>query len=135
MSLLSDRDRENAAATLRRYYANGALSFEELNDRLQIALSARRHSELTPALRELPWRDRTDLYRFGQAATMKGRRLAARAIFIAKVAMGWAMVNTLLLVSFVAVAALHGLSLLQASALPLAWVVTTLLAFRIARRH
>jgi hypothetical protein len=136
MTLVSDQDRENATAALRRHYASGCLSIVELNDRLQIALSARRRSDLAAALHELPhaWRDRNELYRAGQAVTVRGRRLAARAVFLAKVAVGWAMVNMLLLVSFVAVAALHGLSLLEASALPLAWLVTTLLAFRIARR-
>ena len=136
MSLISDRDRETATATLRRHYANGTLSLAELNERLHIALSARRRSELAPALRELPpaWRDRDELYRLGQAATMRGRRLVSRTVFLAKVALGWLTINVLLLLSFIAVAALHGLSPLEASALPLAWLVTTLLAFRIARR-
>jgi hypothetical protein len=136
MSLIGDRDRENATLALRRHYASGTLSFPELTERLQIALSARRRSDLAAALRELPppWRDRDELYRIGQSATMRGRRLVARGLFLSKVALGWMMVNVLLLVGFVAVAALHGLSLLEASALPLAWLVTTLVAIRIARR-
>ena len=137
MSLVSDHDRENATAVLRRNYANGTLSIAELNERLQVALSARRRSDLTAALHELPtvWRDPSELYRVGQAAAMRGRRLVTRAVFLAKVAMGWLLVNLLLLFSFVAVAAVHGLSLLEAAtALPLAWLATTLLAFRIARR-
>jgi Domain of unknown function (DUF1707) len=136
MALISDRDRENATAALRRHYASGTLSIAELNERLQIALSARRRSELAPAFRELPpmWLVPTELYRLGEAATMRGRRFASRVLFLAKVAMGWLMVNLLLLFGFIAVATVHGLSLLEACALPLAWLVTTLLAFRIARR-
>jgi len=57
-----------------------------------------------------------------------------RAVFLAKVVTAWLMLNLFLLVAFVVVAALHGLSLLDASFLPLAWLVTTLIAFRIARR-
>ena len=130
MSLVSDRDREAATVALRSHYASGRLSLSELNERLQVALSARRGRDLAAALHELPqaWRDRSELHR-------RGTRMVRRAFFLAKVVTGWAMVNLFLLVSFVAVAALHGLSLLEASLLPVAWLVTTLLAFRIARRQ
>jgi len=60
MSLVSDRDREEAAVALRNHYASGRLSLSELNERLQIALSARRRRDLAAALHELPplWRER-----------------------------------------------------------------------------
>jgi hypothetical protein len=136
MPLIGDRDRENATAALRRHYANGTLSLAELNERLQLALTAQRRSDLAVALHELPpvWLDRNELHRLGRAATVRGHQLVRRVLFLAKVAMGWLMVNALLFVAFVAVAALHGLSLLEASVLPIAWLVTTLLAFQIARR-
>jgi hypothetical protein len=123
MPLVSDRDREVATVALRNHYASGRLSLSELNDRLQIALAARRRSDLAAALRELPplWRDR-------------GTQMVRRGLFLAKVVTGWFMFNLFLLFSFVAVAALHGLTLGEASLLPLAWLVTTFVAFRIARR-
>ncbi|HEY2353680.1 MAG TPA: DUF1707 domain-containing protein [Gaiellaceae bacterium] len=123
MAFVSDRDREVATVALRGHYASGRISLAELNERVQIALTARRRNDLAKAFRELPplWRDR-------------GTRIVRRGFFLAKVVTGWVMVNTLLLISFVAVAVLHGLSLLEACLLPLAWIVTTLAAFRIARR-
>jgi hypothetical protein len=129
MPLVGDRDREAATVALRNHYASGRLSSSELNERLQIALSAHRSRDLAAALRELPplWRDRSELHR-------RGTRMVRRAVFLAKVVAGWFMLNLFLLFSFIAVAALHGLSLGEASLLPLAWLVTTLVAFRIARR-
>jgi len=129
MSLVGDRDRDAATVALRNHYASGRLSLSELNERLQIALSARRRRDLSAALRELPplWRDRSELQH-------RGTRMVRRAFFLAKVVAGWFMLNLFLLFSFIAVAALHGLSLGEASLLPLAWLVTTLVAFRIARR-
>src|SRR5579862_10701 len=124
MPLVSDRDREVATVALRSHYASGRLSLSELNERVQIALTARRRSDLANAFRELPplWRDR-------------GTQMIRRALFVAKVFTGWALLNMFLLTGFIAVAAVHGLTLLEASLLPLAWFVTTLLAFRIARRR
>ena len=128
MPLVSDRDREAATVDLRSHYASGRLSLSELTERLQIALTARRRSDLSAALRELPWRDRPALHR-------RGAEMIRRGIFLAKVVIGWAMVNVFLLVAFVAVAALHGLTLLEASLLPVAWLVTTIVAFRVAGRR
>jgi len=129
MPLVSDSDREAATVELRNHFASGRLSLSELNERLQIALTAHRRRDLAAALRELPplWRDRYELHR-------RGTQMFRRAFFLAKIVVGWFMLNLFLLVSFIAVAALHGLSLLEASLLPLAWIVTTLVAFRIARR-
>jgi hypothetical protein len=134
MPLVSDRDREAATVDLRSHYASGRLSLSELTERLQIALTARRYRDLAAALHELPWSDRRDLQRLGRAVSARGTQMVGRAVFLAKVVTGWMMVNMFLFFSFVAVAALHGLTLLQASLLPLAWLMTTLCAFRIARR-
>jgi hypothetical protein len=127
MTLVSDHDREAATVALRNHYASGRLTLSELNERVRIALTARRRSDLASALRGLPWRDRFDLH---------GRRtgMIRRGLFLAKVAAAWMTVNLFLLFAFAAVAVLHGLSLLQASLLPVAWLVTTLLAIRVARR-
>jgi hypothetical protein len=129
MPLVSDRDREAATVALRSHYASGRLSLSELHERLQIALTARRSRDLAAALRELPplWRDRRELQ-------VRGTQMIRRAFFLAKVVTGWLMLNLFLLISFAVVAVFHGLSLLEASLLPLAWLLTTLVAFRIARR-
>jgi hypothetical protein len=127
MALVSDGDREAATVALRDHYASGRLTLSELNERVRIALTARRSSELAAAFRDLPWRDRFELQR-------RGTRIVRRAFFLAKVAVGWFTVNVFLLVSFLAVAALHGLTLLETCLLPLAWLTTTVVAFRIARR-
>ncbi len=128
MPLVSDRDREAATVALRSHYASGRLSLSELTERLQVALTARRRSDLAAALRELPqpWRGRSELHR--------SAGMIRRAFFLAKVVTAWAMVNVFLLVAFATVAVLHGLTLLEASLLPVAWLVTTFFAFRIARR-
>jgi hypothetical protein len=136
MPLVSDRDREAATVALRNHYASGRLSLSEMTERVRIALTARRHTDLAEALHDLPapWRDRSELHRLGHAASVRGTRIVRRAFFLAKVVTGWFVINLFLLVSFAMVAVLHGLSLLEASLLPLAWLVTTLVAFRIARR-
>ncbi len=51
---VSDADRELATAALREHCAQGRLSYEELNDRLERALAARSRAELEMLTRDLP---------------------------------------------------------------------------------
>jgi hypothetical protein len=51
----SDSDRERAAVVLRRHYALGRLSVEELESRVSRAYDARWRSELRVLLRDLPF--------------------------------------------------------------------------------
>jgi uncharacterized protein DUF1707 len=50
----SDADREAVAGRLREAHAEGRLSFEEFQERLDATYAARTHGELTPLTRDLP---------------------------------------------------------------------------------
>ncbi len=52
--LASDRDREQVAERLRAAAAEGRLTAEELEQRLEAAFSARAEAELTPLVADLP---------------------------------------------------------------------------------
>jgi Domain of unknown function (DUF1707) len=52
--LVGDRDRELAAAALRRHFAHGRLSLAELSERVELTLRARSRADLNRALRDLP---------------------------------------------------------------------------------
>lgn len=50
----SDAERERVAERLREAVAEGRLDMEEFDERLEAALKARTHGELTPLVRDLP---------------------------------------------------------------------------------
>lgn len=52
--MLGDDDRDTAVERLQEAYAEGHISHEELDERLQHALTARTRGELAPALASLP---------------------------------------------------------------------------------
>ncbi len=52
--LLTDADRERAAHTLRQALAEGSLTVDEAEGRLEAAYAARREHELVPVLEDLP---------------------------------------------------------------------------------
>jgi DNA-binding MarR family transcriptional regulator len=51
---VNDADRDTAAAALGEHFAQGRLTLDELNARLDAALTARTHGELAQAARDLP---------------------------------------------------------------------------------
>ena len=51
---ISEDDRETAVQRLQDAYAAGHISHEDMDGRLDLALTARTHSELVPALASLP---------------------------------------------------------------------------------
>jgi hypothetical protein len=51
---VGDADREAAAAQLREHYADGRLTLEELNERLDQAFAAKTKADLNTVLRDLP---------------------------------------------------------------------------------
>lgn len=53
-----DADRDAAAATLREHYAQGRLSLEEFNQRLDAAFAATTHRQLSQLTWDLPHHDR-----------------------------------------------------------------------------
>ncbi len=52
---VGDADREAVAAQLREHYADGRLTLEELNERLDQAFAAKTRADLNTALRDLPY--------------------------------------------------------------------------------
>ena len=53
---VGDADRDTAAAALGEHFAQGRLTLDELNARLDATLTARTHGELAQAARDLPAR-------------------------------------------------------------------------------
>jgi len=51
---IGDADREEVAAQLREHYADGRLTFEELNERLDQTFAAKTKADLGTVLRDLP---------------------------------------------------------------------------------
>ncbi len=51
---VGDADRDTAAAALGEHFAQGRLTLDELNARLDATLTARTHGELAQAVRDLP---------------------------------------------------------------------------------
>ena len=52
---VGDADREAAAAQLREHYADGRLTLEELNERLDQVFAAKTRADLNTVLRDLPY--------------------------------------------------------------------------------
>jgi len=112
---------------------SGRLSVDDLNRRLASVLGARRPHEIASAFGDLPpiWRDRDELERLGHAA----RGLVRRGVFLGAVAAAWMTINAMLLVAFVVAAAVHAITPLEVALLPVAWLATTVIAFRAARHR
>ncbi|HZR95051.1 MAG TPA: DUF1707 domain-containing protein [Gaiellaceae bacterium] len=126
--LVSTRERETAAESLRRHFVNGRLSLEEFNDRVRLALDARDARQLRRALRGLPpvWRDGDEL-----------RSLAARAkrrAVIAIVTVLWALGSLVLLFSFAVGATADTPSAKDVVGYAVGWLVLSALAWRVRRR-
>jgi hypothetical protein len=133
VALASDRDREMATRALSRHYACGRLSLDDLTARLEAVLGASRRNEIVSTLRDLPptWRDGDEPQRLGRAATA----VVKRGVFLGVVAAGWWTINAMFLVAFVVAAVAQVITPLELALLPAAWLATTFLAFRIARRR
>jgi hypothetical protein len=125
---VSTTERDGAAEALRRHYVNGRLTLDELNDRLRIALKARRGWELRRALWGLPplWRDGDELRRLA--------REARRRVVVAVIGMLWVVASLVLLLSFGVSAVTDGPSTGNVIGYPVAWLVVTALAWQARRR-
>src|SRR6476646_998640 len=117
MALIGDRERERAANQLTEHYLQGRLSLEELTDRLEVALSARRHSEVRRAFAELP-----ATWRYQVSGARAGLDTAWRAVC-----------RTALLVGFVISVLVQGLSLANGILFPALWLLCTGVARRVTR--
>jgi hypothetical protein len=127
MALIGDRDREKAVELLRRHYLRGRLTLEELTERVELALRARRESEMRLALAELPSARR-------EGGLEPVWRAARRAAFVVAVWSLWWAASLVLMIGFVASVVVQGLSLANGLAFPALWLVCTLAARRATRR-
>ena len=105
----------------------------ELAERLEVALSARRDSEMRPALADLPdtWRAQTAMTQNLESLWHGARRVA----FLVLVWSLWWAASLILLIGFVASVVATGLSLVNAIAFPVLWLACTFAARRVARRR
>src|SRR5712691_10762053 len=108
MALIGDRERERAAGLLRSHYVRGCLTLEELGERLEVAIRARRDSEVRIALAGLPARWREQDARAGLDAVWQATQ---RAVFVVAVWALWWAASLVLLIGFVTSVVLQGLSL------------------------
>jgi uncharacterized protein DUF1707 len=127
MALIGDHDRERAAARLKQHYLRGRLSLEELTERLEVALTARREGDVRVALNGLP------------AAGLRSGldeawRAARRTAFVVAVWSLWWAASLVLLIGYVASVVAQGLSLTIAAVFAALWLLCTLSAKRVARR-
>ena len=56
---VGDADREAVAAQLRDHYADGRLTLDELNERLDQTFGAKTKADLTTVMQDLPYTQRT----------------------------------------------------------------------------
>jgi hypothetical protein len=128
VALVGTRERESAAAALRRHFLSGRLSLEELTERVGLALEARDGRDLRRAMRGLPptWRDGEELRRVARDA----KRRAVTAVVTGL----WLFVSLILLVALASDAVDGGLSAGTAIGYLVAWLLVSALAWRARRR-
>jgi Flp pilus assembly protein TadB len=128
--LVGDRDRDGAAHALRRHYAEGRLTTDELGQRLESALRARNGTQLRSALSDLPsaWRW-LDLQ-----APRSPLRAARNAAIVMGTAVVWLFWSVGLLAAFVAWLAARGPSLGALLIFPVLWLVLSWLLWHSSRR-
>jgi hypothetical protein len=132
MALIGDRERERAVELLKTHYRRGRLSVDELTERLEVALTARRESDVRLALAELP---AAPGQRSPVHSALNGMwQAAGRAVFALAVWCLWWAVSLVLLIGFVVSVVVQGLSLANAIAFPAVWLASTVLARRVTRR-
>jgi hypothetical protein len=128
MALIGDLDREQAAARLKRHYLQGRLSLEELTERLEVALTARRERDVRVALSGLPAPGL-------RSGLDEAWRAARRTAFLMAVWTLWWAASLVLLVGYVASVVAQGLSLTIAAVFAVLWLACTFAARRVTRRR
>lgn len=124
MGLIGDHDRDRAAARLRQHYLRGRLTLEELTERLEVALTARRDRDVRVALSGLP--------AFGLRTGLdEAWRAARRTAFLVAVWSLWWAASLVLLIGYVATIVVQGLSLAIAAVFAALWCVCTFFAKRV----
>jgi Domain of unknown function (DUF1707) len=133
MALIGDRERERAANQLTEHYLQGRLSLDELTQRLELALSARRHTDVRRAFADLPasWRQQVAGARSGLDSMWRG---VCHAALVLAVWVLWAAVSFALLVGFIVSVLVQGLSLSNGLLFPALWLGSTAVARHVTRR-
>jgi Domain of unknown function (DUF1707) len=138
--LVGDADRERGLAGLRRHYAEGRLSVEELDDRAGVLTGARTTRELRVALRDLPnglleseLVPRLVALRSSSVGEAVAGRLARVAVAVTLLVV-WLWASLVLLVAMGVWQLVAGPSRGAAAAFTLAWAAVTWLSWRIWRR-
>ena len=131
--LVGDHDREQAAAALRRHFANGRLSLTELSDRVDLTLRARSREDLNRALRDLPatWEDLPAIVQTAARRLHRGVR-RTKLLFVlvrlwSKLSLGLALVCGVALVAGAPLATALGAFLIV-------WALASLATWRAWRR-
>jgi hypothetical protein len=130
VSLVGDRERERAAASLRRHFVQGRLSIEELGTRAELALAARSRSDLRTALHDLPRLWETGVAsEFVDSATATVRR-GLRFVQFVMLAGVWALLSLSIAIAFAVSVAVFGSSLVVALVFLTLWVAVTFALWR-----
>lgn len=124
MARIGEQERERAATALKEHFLRGRLSVEELTERLEVALSARRDGDVRRALDDLPVLRRPSTLVHG----------VRRAAIVAGVWLTWWVLSVGLFFGFVASVVVGGLTWTNAILFPALWLGCTVLARRLARR-
>jgi hypothetical protein len=128
--LVGDRERDRVSLALRRHYAEGRLTTEELAQRLESALRARNGGQLRSALTDLPsawgWLD--------MRAPRSALRYARNAAIFFGTAVVWLFWSVGLLAAFVAWLAARGPSLGALLVFPVLWFVLSWVLWHTSRR-
>jgi hypothetical protein len=134
MALIGDGDRERAAAQLTRHYLRGRLSLDELGDRLEVALSARRDTDIHTAFSDLPvpWREQAATAR--QALDVGWREARRLALAVALWSLWW-LASVVLLVAFLASALAGRLSWTNTAVVVVLWLASAVAVKTVTRRR
>ena len=133
MYLVGDADRERGLALLRRHYAEGRLSVEELADRADAVTHARTTTQLRRALQDLPLAVALgELAPRAAAAAPVARRAVGIAVRIVLLA-AWAFTSLVLLAALGLAMLFAGASAALTAAFTLAWAAMSWMCWRLWR--
>lgn len=133
MALIGDRDRERAAAQLTQHYVRGRLSLDELTERLDRTLSARRDSEVREAFRDLeaPWHEQAAAARRAVEGTWRTARRAAFAVALWSL---WWVASLFLLIGFMVSLVAGHVTWTNTAVVVALWLAATFAVRRTTRR-
>jgi uncharacterized protein DUF1707 len=97
----SDADRDKAAAALREHCAQGRVTVEELNDRLESVYSARTLGDLQRVTADLPEEDLYELPVPSWRSSTPARGVSGGTVQWTRMRAGWATYGSVNLVCFV----------------------------------